>query len=103
MLVVLVQVQVKPEHVEAFCQESLANARASLEEPGIARFDVLQQQGDPGRFVLIEVYRTPEAPAAHKATAHYARWRDAVAGMMAAPRTSLKYENANDLNDAGRR
>jgi (4S)-4-hydroxy-5-phosphonooxypentane-2,3-dione isomerase len=101
MLVVLVQVQVKPEHVQAFRMESLANARASLEETGIARFDVLQQQDDPGRFVLIEVYRSPEAPAAHKATAHYARWRDAVAGMMAAPRTSLKYENVHP-DDAGR-
>jgi (4S)-4-hydroxy-5-phosphonooxypentane-2,3-dione isomerase len=101
MLVVLVQVQVKSEHIQAFRLESLENARASLQEPGIARFDVLQQQDDPGRFVLIEVYRTPEAPAAHKATAHYARWRDAVAGMMAAPRTSLKYANVHP-DDAGR-
>ena len=64
-----------------------------MQEPGIARFDVIQQADDPTRFVLVEVYRTPEAPAAHKETAHYAAWRDTVAPMMAEPRTSVKYAN----------
>lgn len=91
MLIVHVQVHVKPESVTDFVQATLENARASVQEPGIARFDVVQQQDDATRFVLIEVYRTPEAPAAHKETAHYAKWRDAVASMMAEPRTSVKY------------
>jgi quinol monooxygenase YgiN len=94
MLIVHVHVQVKPECVEAFKTATLANARASVQEPGIARFDVCQQADDPTRFVLVEAYRTPEAPAAHKATAHYAAWRDAVVSMMAAPRTSVKFANA---------
>ena len=94
MLVVHVHVRVKPECVAAFRQASLENARQSVQEPGIARFDVVQQADDPTRFVLVEAYRTAEAPAAHKATAHYATWRDAVADMMAEPRTSVKYANA---------
>ena len=94
MLVVHVHVRVKPECVAAFRQASLANARQSVQEPGIARFDVVQQADDPTRFVLVEAYRTAEAPAAHKATAHYATWRDAVADMMAESRTSVKYANA---------
>jgi (4S)-4-hydroxy-5-phosphonooxypentane-2,3-dione isomerase len=95
MLVVHVQVQVKPECVEAFRQATLANARQSVLEPGIARFDVVQQQDDPTRFVLVEAYRTPQAPAAHKETAHYAAWREAVAPMMAVPRSSVKYTNVH--------
>ena len=91
MLVVHVHVRVKPEFVEAFRQASLENARASVREPGVARFDVAQQTDDPARFVLVEAYRTPEANAAHKQTAHYAVWRDEVAGMMAEPRSSVKY------------
>lgn len=91
MLVVHVFVHVKPECVDAFKAASLANAAASVREPGIARFDVVQQADDPTRFVLVEAYRTAAAPAAHKETAHYAAWRDAVAPMMAAPRTSVKY------------
>ncbi len=91
MLIVHVQVQVKAECVEAFKAATLANARASVREPGIARFDVVQQANDPTRFVLVEVYRDAGAPAAHKATAHYAAWRDAVAPMMATPRTSVSY------------
>jgi quinol monooxygenase YgiN len=82
---------VKADQVEAFKAASLANARASVREPGIVRFDVVQQQDDPTRFVLVEVYRTPQAPAAHKETAHYAAWRDAVAPLMAEPRTSVKF------------
>ena len=93
MLVVHVHVHVKPERVEAFRQATLDNARHSVQEPGIARFDVVQQADDPTRFVLVEAYRSSEAIAAHKATAHYARWRDAVADLMAEPRTSAKYAN----------
>ena len=93
MLVVHVHVHVRPEHLEAFTTASLANARASVREPGVARFDVVQQADDPTRFVLVEVYRTPAAPAAHKETAHYQAWRDAVASMMAEPRTSVKFAN----------
>ena len=93
MLIVHVHVQVKPECVEAFKAASLDNARHSIQEPGIARFDVVQQADDPTRFVLIEVYRTDAAPAAHKETAHYATWRDTVAGMMAVPRQSTKFRN----------
>lgn len=93
MIVVHVHVHVKPECIEDFKQASVENARHSVEEHGIARFDVIQQADDPTRFVLVEVYRTPDAPAAHKETAHYAKWRDAVAPMMAEPRKSVKYEN----------
>ncbi len=93
MLVVHVHVHVKPEYVEGFRQASLENARQSVKEPGIARFDVVQHHEDPTRFVLVEAYRTADAPAAHKETAHYAKWRDAVAPMMAEPRSSTKYIN----------
>lgn len=93
MLIVHVFVHVKPEAVEAFKAATLENARNSVQEPGIARFDVIQQADDPTRFVLVEVYRTAEAPAAHKATTHYALWRDTVADMMAEPRSSIKYTN----------
>lgn len=93
MLIVHVHVHVKPDQVEAFKQTSVENARNSVQEPGIARFDVVQQQDDPARFVLVEVYRTPDDPARHKETAHYAKWRDTVADMMAEPRSSVKYAN----------
>jgi quinol monooxygenase YgiN len=93
MLIVHVQVHVKAESVEAFKQACVANAKESVKEPGIARFDVVQQQDDPTRFVLVEAYRTPEAPAAHKETRHYQVWRDAVAPMMAEPRSSVKFTN----------
>lgn len=93
MLIVHVHVHVKPESIEAFRRASLENARNSVREPGIARFDVLQNRDDRARFVLVEVYRTAEAPAQHKATAHYQLWRDTVAGMMAEPRTSVQYDN----------
>ena len=91
MLIVHINVHVKAECIEAFKQITLENARASVKEPGIARFDVVQQADDPTRFVLVEVYRTADAPAKHKETAHYAKWRDAVVPMMAEPRTSVKY------------
>ena len=93
MLVVHVHVHVKPELVEAFSQATLKNARQSVQEPGICRFDVIRQHDDPTRFVLIEVYHTDQDPARHKETAHYAAWRDAVAPMMAEPRSSFKYTN----------
>jgi len=93
MLVVHVHVRVKPECVDAFRRITLENARASVREPGIARFDVAQQADDPTRFVLVEVYRTPDAPAKHKETSHYAAWRDTVADMMAEPRRSVKFES----------
>ena len=91
MLVVHVLVQVKPESITDFIAATRANAEASLREPGVARFDVVQQQDDPCRFMLVEAYRTDSAPADHKATPHYATWRDTVAPMMAAPRQSLRY------------
>jgi (4S)-4-hydroxy-5-phosphonooxypentane-2,3-dione isomerase len=93
MLVVHVQIRVKPESAAQFKQATLENARHSLREPGIVRFDVAQQQDDPTRFVLVEAYRTPEASAAHKETSHYLAWRDAVAPMMAEPRSSVKFVN----------
>lgn len=100
MLVVHVHVHVKPDCVEAFHQATLANARESVKEPGIARFDVMQQQDDPTRFVLVEAYCTPDAPAAHKATKHYETWRDAVAAMMVEPRSSVKFSNLFPDDDA---
>ena len=93
MLVVHVHVHVKPEYVDAFIAATLDNARHSVQEPGIAGFDVVQHQDDTAKFVLVEAYRTPDAPAAHKETEHYKTWRDAVAPMMAEPRTSVKYVN----------
>jgi autoinducer 2-degrading protein len=93
MIVVHVQVQVKPECVEAFKAATLENARQSVREPGIARFDVVQQADDPTRFVLVEAYRSVEATAAHKETKHYQVWRDTVASMMATPRSSVKFTN----------
>jgi (4S)-4-hydroxy-5-phosphonooxypentane-2,3-dione isomerase len=93
MLIVQVHVHVKPECIDAFRAATLENARASIQEPGIARFDVLQQADDPARFVLIEVYRSADAPARHKETAHYEMWRDTVAPMMAEPRASVKFAN----------
>ena len=91
MLIVHVHVHVRPESVAAFREATLANARASILEPGIVRFDVIQQADDATRFVLVEIYRTADDPARHKATAHYAAWRDAVEPMMAEPRRSVKY------------
>src|SRR5262245_14361206 len=100
LLVVHVHCRVKPDEVERFREATLVNARASVEEPGVARFDVIQDREDPTRFVLVEVYRSAEAPAAHKETAHYQRWRDTVAAMMAEPRTSRKYANLFPDDDA---
>jgi len=91
MLAVHVNIQVKPGCAERFIEATKENARNSLKEPGIARFDLVQQQDDPTRFMLVEVYRDAEAPLRHKETAHYACWRDTVEAMMAVPRTSIKY------------
>jgi autoinducer 2-degrading protein len=91
--IVFVHVHVKPERVEDFRAATTANARDSLREPGVARFDVVQEADDPTRFVLVEAYRDTRAAAVHKETAHYQRWRDTVAEMMAEPRSSRKYAN----------
>ena len=91
--VVHVHVRVKPEFIGAFHEATIENASQSVLEPGIARFDVIQQQDDPLHFVLVEVYRNADAPAQHKATAHYQRWRDAVESMMEEPRRSVRYRN----------
>lgn len=91
LFVVHVAVHVKPETVDAFRSATLLNARASLEEPGVARFDVMQTVDDPARFLLVEIYRTADAQAAHRETAHYKLWRDTVADMMAEPRVAVKY------------
>jgi autoinducer 2-degrading protein len=101
MLIVHVDVHVVADQLDAFVAATLANARASLAEPGVLRFDVVADLADPAHVVLVEVYRDEDAAAAHKETAHYATWRDTVAGMMAVPRTSVKY-NAIHPAEPGR-
>lgn len=93
MLIVHVHIRVKPEFIDAFKEATIENARQSVQEPGIARFDVIQQADDPVRFVLVEVYRSIEATVRHKETAHYATWRDKAGPMMAEPRTRVEYSN----------
>lgn len=93
MLIVHVHARVLPERIEDFKAATLENARRSLDEPGVARFDVVQQPEDPARFVLVEAYHTVGGAAAHKETEHYRAWRDAVAPMMAEPRSSVRYTN----------
>jgi autoinducer 2-degrading protein len=93
MLIVHVYIHVKPDDVEAFTEATRENARNSLQEPGVARFDFLQETDDPSRFMLIEVYRSEQDPGKHKQTAHYMKWRDTVAPMMAKARQSVKYTN----------
>jgi autoinducer 2-degrading protein len=92
MLIVHVFVHVKPDTVDAFTAATLENAQNSIREPGVVRFDVVRQEDDPTRFLLIEIYRTPADPARHKETAHYATWRDTVESMMAESRRSVRYE-----------
>ena len=99
MLIVHVHVHVKPEFVQAFLEASVENSRNSVQEPGIVRFDVLQSTTDPARFLLSEIYRTADDPAAHRATAHYQKWRDTVAEMMAEPRSSVQFTNAFPLDE----
>ena len=91
MIIVHVFVHVKADDLDAFIAATLDNARNSVNEDGIVRFDVIQQDDDPTQFLLIEIYRTPADPALHKDTAHYLKWRDTVATMMAEPRRSMKY------------
>ena len=91
MLIIHVFVHVKADAVDRFIAATRENARNSVREPGVVRFDFVQQEDDPTRFVLVEVYHTQEDPTRHKETAHYATWRDAVEGMMAEPRRSVKY------------
>ena len=93
MFIVHVHLQVKPEFIDAFRAACLDNARHSLQEPGVARFDVLQQADDPARFTLVEVYRTADDPAKHKQTAHYNRWREVVEPLLVVPRTRTVYAN----------
>ncbi|MBI1257349.1 MAG: antibiotic biosynthesis monooxygenase [Chloroflexi bacterium] len=93
MYIVHVDIHIKPEFLDAFRAATIDNASNSIKETGIARFDFIQRSDDPTRFVLVEVYRTPADADLHKQTAHYARWRDTVADMMAEPRTSVKYSN----------
>ena len=93
MHIVHVFVHVKPEHLEAFKAATIDNARNSVKEPGIARFDVIQQADDPTRFVLVEVYRTPDDPARHKETAHYNKWREMAEPLLAEPRSRIVYSN----------
>jgi autoinducer 2-degrading protein len=93
MFIVHVFVHVKPDRIEDFKLATMENARNSVLEPGIARFDVVQHLEDPTRFILVEVYRTSEDPARHKETAHYQTWRDTVEDMMAESRTSIKLTN----------
>jgi (4S)-4-hydroxy-5-phosphonooxypentane-2,3-dione isomerase len=93
MIVVHVRVHVNSESVEAFIEATVENARNSVREPGITRFDVVQQTDDPTRFVLVEVYRDQEAMEAHRETSHYLKWRDSVASMMSEPRTRETFSN----------
>ena len=95
MLIIHVDVHVKAECVDAFKAATLINAKHSRLEPGVLRFEVVQQTNDPTRFVLVEHYRDVAANAAHKGSAHYPVWRDAVAPMMAEPRSSVKYNEVS--------
>lgn len=92
MKVVLVRIQVKPGAEEAFLAATLENARASNREPGVARFDVLRDADDPSRFLLVEAYRDEEAPARHKETAHYLKWKETAEPLMAGERTREFFE-----------
>ncbi len=91
MHIVHVHVHVKPEQIAAFKTATIANARNSVQEPGVLRFEALQQTDDPARFTLIEIYKTPDDQLKHRDTAHYQKWRDTVADMMAEPRSAVKY------------
>jgi quinol monooxygenase YgiN len=99
MLIVHVHIHVKPDCIEDFKAACIENAQNSIQEPGIARFDFIERQDDPNRFMLVEIYRTPEDALKHKETAHYAKWRDTVADMMAEPRQGIKYTNIHPGKD----
>jgi quinol monooxygenase YgiN len=92
MFAYLVAINVKPDSVDAFKDASIVNAKKSIQEPGIARFDLIQKQDDPSRFMLIEVYTSEEATLKHKETDHYKRWRETVEPMMAEPRQGVRYD-----------
>ena len=100
MLILLVNIHVKPEYIDEFRKVTIENARNSALEPGIARFDVLQERDDPNRFALWEVYKTEDAVAQHKLTAHYAAWNAAVADMVAEPRTRMWYSSVYPGDEA---
>jgi quinol monooxygenase YgiN len=100
MFIIQVFIHVKSESVEAFKELSTENASNSVKEPGVVRFDLLQQIDDPTRFTLFEVYRNPDGHAAHRETAHYARWRDAVPEMMADARSAVKYQSIFPSDEA---
>lgn len=93
MLILHVHIHVKPERIDDFIRASIENASNSIQEPGIERFDLLRQNDDPARFMLVEIYRNTDAPARHRETAHYAKWRDSVADMMAEPRIRFELTN----------
>ena len=95
MFIAHVFIHVKEDRIEDFIGATIENAQNSILEPGIARFDFIQEQDNPTRFVLVEVYRTADDPAKHKETAHYKKWRDTVADMMAEPRTAIKFLNVH--------
>lgn len=90
MFVTIVSIHVRAEFVDVFIEATLDNCRNSVLEAGIAEFDLLRAQDDPTRFLLYEIYRTPEAQLAHRETAHYARWRDTVEGWMVEPRSATR-------------
>ncbi len=100
MLITQVMFHVKAEHVETFKTITLENARNSVREPGIARFDFVQQAEDPTRFALVEVFRDAEAPARHRETAHFQAWLAAVGDLLVEPRTRQQYTNIFP-NDTG--
>ena len=100
MRVHLVEVKVKPECVDAFIEATIANAKGSIQEPGIARFDFFQDHEDPTFFRLIESFRDDDGPAAHKETAHYNAWRETVADMMAEPRKATRYRNVHPPDES---
>jgi autoinducer 2-degrading protein len=91
MIVVLVHIHVKEEAIEGFKEAIMANATESVKEPGVARFDVIQQRDDPQRFVLVEAYFEQEAIARHKETPHYLAWREAAEPMMVEPRQGIPH------------
>ena len=101
MRIVHVDVHVDPDNVEGFLTATSHNAEASRAEPGVLRFDVVQDRSDPTHIVLVEVYADEEAPAAHKATPHYGIWRDTVAPWMARPRTSITFDAVDPAGDPG--
>jgi (4S)-4-hydroxy-5-phosphonooxypentane-2,3-dione isomerase len=99
MHIVLVHIQVKPEFIDSFIAATEENARNSILEPGVVRFDFLQQTEDPKKFTLVEVYQHTDDPLRHRETRHYLAWRDAVTDMMAEPRVGIKYKNIFPINE----